>query len=412
MSYQDRRQRVIEKMEEKSILLLYSGIALHTSADEYQDFEANRQFFYLTGIRRERMALVINKSTETVTTTLYIEPMDETAERWTGKKLKVEEAKEISGIDNVSFIAELPAALDRIMTRSLPDKVYFDTYRHSAEDLADYNLEQARQFAKKYPGVEIKNIYPVIAELRMIKDSTEIEKIRQAVYMAKQGLNRVLKTLKPQMKEYQVQAEFEFQIKMMGAERTAFPTIAGSGANGTMLHYETNQGTCQDNTLILLDLGARHEGYNSDITRTYPVNGVFTERQNAIYNIVLQANQEVARMAKPGVTLRQLNDRCKEVLAKGLQEIGLIAQPEEVSKYYMHGVSHHLGIDVHDVTVPSMEELKPGMVITDEPGLYIDEEKIGIRIEDDLLITEKGCEVLSADIIRTPSEIEAAMKNR
>lgn len=179
-----------------------------------------------------------------------------------------------------------------------------------------------------------------------------------------------------------------------------------------MLHYETNQGTCEENTLILLDLGARVEGYNSDITRTYPVSGKFTKRQKQFYDIVLKANQEIAAAAKPGIALKELNERCKEVLAEGLAGLGLIEKAEELGKYYMHGVSHHLGIDVHDVTVPELAKLEPGMIISNEPGLYIDEEKIGIRIEDDLLITETGCEVLSKDIVRTTVEIEQMMRER
>ena len=212
--------------------------------------------------------------------------------------------------------------------------------------------------------------------------------------------------------EYQVQAEFEYKVKSLGADGMAFPTIAGSGINGTMLHYETNHDVCKENTLILLDLGARVKGYNADITRTYPVSGKFTERQKAFYNIVLKANQAVAAEARPGVTLKDLNDLCKKVLAEGLIELGLIEKEEEVGKYYMHGVSHHLGIDVHDVTVPEKAKLEPGMIITNEPGLYIDEEEIGIRVEDDLLITEDGCVVLSQDIVRTVEDIEAKMKER
>ena len=213
------------------------------------------------------------------------------------------------------------------------------------------------------------------------------------------------------MKEYQAQANFEYKIHYLGAEGPSFPTIAGSGKNGCMLHYETNRDTCQDGSLLLLDLGVRYQGYCSDITRTYPVNGKFTPRQRQVYNIVLRANLEVAAQAKPGMTTRELNDICKKVLAEGCMELGLIQKEEELGKYYMHGVSHHLGIDVHDVTLEGVK-LAPGSIITDEPGLYIDEWEIGIRIEDDLLITETGCEVLSKNILKDPEQIEAFMANR
>ena len=179
-----------------------------------------------------------------------------------------------------------------------------------------------------------------------------------------------------------------------------------------MLHYGTNRELCNDGDLILLDLGAKIDGYCADITRTYPVNGKFTDRQRQYYEIVLAANRAVAKAAKPGMTCRELNEICKDVLAEGLMKLGKIKVPADVHRYYMHGVSHHLGIDVHDVEVADDRILRPGCVITDEPGLYVDEEAIGIRIEDDLLITEDGCVCLSEDVIRTPDEIEAYMANR
>ena len=412
MNYKERREKVYSQMEDKSILVLYSGEALHISADAYHHFEANRQFFYLTGIRRENMALVIDKCGEKLEETLFIEPIDPAVERWVGKKMTKEEAKEVSGVENIAMIDSLTSALDRIMNRKLPKKMYFDTYRHQRSDLPDYNVVKAQDFAAGYPGIAVDNIYPVVAALRMIKDADEVEVTKEAVKVTEEALTHVLKTLKPGMMEYQVQAEFEYKVKSLGADGMAFPTIAGSGINGTMLHYETNHDICKENTLILLDLGARVKGYNADITRTYPVSGKFTERQKQFYNIVLKANRSVVAKARPGVTLKELNDHCKSVLAEGLIELGLIEKEEEVGKYYMHGVSHHLGIDVHDVTVPEKDKLEPGMIITDEPGLYIDEEEIGIRVEDDLLITDEGCVVLSENIVRTVEEIEAVMKER
>ena len=412
MNFRERREKVYNQMEDKSILVLYSGEALHISADAYQHFEANRQFFYLTGIRRENMALVIDKCGEKIEETLFIEPIDPSVERWVGKKMTEEEAKEVSGVESISVIDNLQGTLDRIMNRKLPKKVYFDTYRHQMSDLPDYNVVKAQDFVKAYPGTAVDNIYPIVASLRMNKDADEVEVTKEAIKVTEEALNHVLATLKPGMMEYQVQAEFEYKVKSLGADGMAFPTIAGSGINGTMLHYETNHDVCKENTLILLDLGARVKGYNADITRTYPVSGKFTERQKAFYNIVLKANQAVVAEARPGVTLKDLNDLCKKVLAEGLIELGLIEKEEEIGKYYMHGVSHHLGIDVHDVTVPEKAKLEPGMIITNEPGLYIDEEEIGIRVEDDLLITEDGCVVLSQDIVRTVEDIEAKMKER
>lgn len=409
MDYKKRRDAVLAKMQENSILILYSGVELHVSADEYAPFEANRNFFYLTGLRRDNMILILDKAAQTPGETLLIEEADPDRERWLGRKVTKDEAKEQAQIENVGYIDSADAVINRMLTREDVSTVYFDTYRHDINDLEDYNLAKARIFAQKYPGVSVKNCAPFIAEMRMQKDADEVSLIREAIRLTDNGLKNVMTHLEPDMMEYQAQADFEYSIKRNGADGVAFATIAGSGMNGTMLHYGTNRDVCRDQTLLLLDLGAKYRGYCADITRTYPVNGKFTDRQRMVYETVLEANRKVKESAKPGMTLRELNDICKKVLAEGCIRMGLIEKEDEIGKYYMHGVSHHLGIDVHDVTVASNSKLRPGAVITDEPGLYIDEWEIGIRIEDDLLITEDGCECLSEAVIRTPDEIESFM---
>lgn len=411
MDFNKRRQEVFDRMVENSIAVLYSGIEHHVSADEYDLFtaHANRNFFYLTGLRRDKMALVLDKAGEEPKTLLFIEEADPTMERWYGRKVTVDEAKEVTGIDKVYFISEIDSVIDSIMTREDVYTAYFDTYRHQKEDLPDYNLVKANEFKDLYPAVAIKNLFPFVAEQRMQKDEDEIEVTKEAIHLTNIALQNVLTNLKPGMFEYEAQADFEYSIRRNGAELAAFPTIAGSGINGTMLHYDTNQDLMEDGSLLLMDLGARVRGYNSDITRTYPVNGKFSERQREVYDIVLKANRTVLKKAKPGMTTVELNDICKKVLAEGCIKLGLIEKEEEIGKYYMHGVSHHLGIDVHDVTVDSNKKLRPGAIITDEPGLYIDEWEIGIRIEDDLLITEDGAICLSEEIMRDADEIEAFM---
>lgn len=408
MNYEARRQAILDEMEENSILILYSGEALHRNADAYYPFEENKHFFYLTGLHRENMALVMKKVDSSCATFLYIERADPNAERWTGKMVTAEEAKAISGIQDVRFTERFDAQMQYLLNGSDIRVCYFDCHRNQLGDLPDYNLAKARQFAADFPGISIRNLWRMVTKLRMQKDADEVEKITQAVDVTRQGLEEVLSTLKPGMKEYQAQANYEHVLYYQGTEGPSFPTIAGSGKNGCMLHYETNRDTCEDGTLLLLDLGTRVDGYCSDITRTYPVNGKYTDRQRAVYEIVLRANKEVAAKAKPGMTTRDLNDICKKVLAQGCIELGLISDESGIDKYYMHGVSHHLGIDVHDVTADGVK-LQKGSVISDEPGLYIDEWEIGIRIEDDLLITEDGCKVLSESIIKEPDEIEAFM---
>lgn len=411
MNYEQRRDRVYAEMRDHSVLLLWSGIELHTGADAYHDFEANRNFFYLTGLRRDHMVLLMRKNGEKKQTTLYIEEADPASERWTGKMVTADEAKEITGIRDIRYMDRFERELNQMLTSTDVEEVCADCYRHTAEHIPDYNTQKASEIAAGYPGIRIRNIWPVLAKLRMEKDPDEQAVLSEAIEVTDQALRHVMKVLKPGMKEYQAQAAFEFSVKNQGAEGMSFPTIAGSGKNGCMLHYETNRDTCEDGSLLLMDLGARVNGYNADITRTYPVNGRFTERQRSVYEIVLEANRAVAAAAKPGMSLRDLNDLCRQVLADGCIRLGLIRDADELRKYYMHSVSHHLGIDVHDVTAEG-SVLTPGCVITDEPGLYIDEWETGIRIEDDLLITEDGCRVLSASVIRDPDEIEAFMADR
>ena len=296
-----------------------------------------------------------------------------------------------------------------MLAREQVNAAYFDCYRNAMTDVDSYNMAKAKAFAAVYPTVTLKNAHPMLAAMRMVKDDAEIACIREAIDATDKGLRRILEKLAPGQMEYQAQAEFEYAIRWHGAEGTSFATIAGSGLNGCMLHYETNHCRMEDGKLLLLDLGAKVKGYCADITRTYPVNGKYSERQKQIYDIVLAANLEVTKAAKPGLTLKQLNEICKKKLAEGMMAIGKIGSEEEIGTYYMHGVSHHLGLDTHDAIAHDETLLAPGMVITNEPGLYIDEEEIGIRIEDDLLITEGGCEVLSKAVPRTTEEIEALM---
>ena len=407
--YAARRKAVLDVMGANSLMVLYSGESVPASMDEGYPFEANHHFFYLTGLRRENMALVMSTSSAEPKPILLIEEPVPAMERWTGRRVTKEEAQEISGIADVRYIDSLPGVISRFMTREWVESAWFDCYRDAMGDVDSYNMQKAKAFAKAYPTVTLRNAHPVIAKLRMRKDESELACMQEAIDQTGRALHHVLTRLAPGQMEYQAQAEFEYAIRYGGAEGTAFATIAGSGLNGCMLHYGTNHCRMEDGSLLLMDLGAKVRGYCADITRTYPVNGRYTPRQKEIYDIVLAANRAVAKAARPGMTLAQLNDICKQTLAEGLIRIGKMESAEDIGRYYMHGVSHHLGIDTHDATGPDVLELAPGMVITDEPGLYIDEEAIGIRIEDDLLITEDGCTVLSEAIPRTTEEIEAIM---
>ena len=334
MSVQEHRKRLYETLPEGSMVLSYAGVPVHTNEDDYYNFEVNSQFFYLTGLERENMAFLAVKAGGAVQETLFIEAADPLHERWTGKMPTKEEAAQISGVQNVRYTEEISAAVGRFMGRYDIGYVYFDLYRCGMKDPDDYNAAMAREFMRLYPAVTLRDLHKACVPLRECKDGDEIALVRQAVGITRQGLERVMKGLKPGMREYQAQADFEYACKRLGAVRFAFSTISASGKNGCMMHYNTNREEIRPGSLLLLDLGAKYGNYCSDITRTYPADGKYTLRQREIYGLVLKANLAVAAAARPGITLKDLNDVAKSVLGEGLVSLGLIQDAQEVGKYY------------------------------------------------------------------------------
>ncbi len=400
------RKKLMEGVEDNSILVLFAGEAPHKSADEHYDFAPNKNFYYLTGIEREKIILVITKLNGAVEEKLFIEKSDPVLAKWVGERIKPEEAREVSGIEKIEYLDDFQRFFGYTMYRPY-ENLYLDLEREAMGSPMTIPQNFANDVIKKYPYMRVKNIYGAIENLRMLKAPEEIEKMKKAIGITYDGIKNMMKNAKPGMMEYGVEAYFDFTLKSNGVG-VSFKTIAAAGKNGTVLHYSDNNCKIGDNDLILCDLGAQYGYYCADITRTFPVNGTFTARQKAVYNVVLKALNEVTNAIKPGVPYGELNELCRRVLAEGCKELGIIKDDSELSKYYFHGVSHYLGLDTHDVGVRM--DLKPGMVLTVEPGLYIEEEGIGIRIEDDVLVTENGHEVLSKDIIRTAEEIETFMK--
>lgn len=407
----NNRERLGERLKNDSITILFAGEAPYKSADETYTFTPNRNFYYLTGINRPKMILMMVKRKDKVTETLFIEKNDPVMAKWVGEKISENEAKEISGIENISFVEEFEGTIGNYLGRTDISKFYLDFERQEF----DIPMTRAQRFAavlrERYPYVKVKNIYHKICELRLIKSDEEVENIKKAIEITYEGIKEMWKNSIPGMKEYEIEAYFDFTLKKNGVTDFAFHTIAAAGKNATVLHYGDNNCETKDGDLMLLDLGAQYKYYNSDISRTFPVNGKFTERQKAVYNVVLKANEEVIKAIKPGVPFTRLNEICREVLAQGCKELGLIKEDSELSKYYYHGVSHYLGADTHDVGSREVD-LAEGMVLTVEPGLYIEEENIGIRIEDDILVTKDGYENLSSYIIKTVEEIESFMANK
>ena len=406
--FENNRKKLIESMKENSLLILFAGSAPYRSADQVYKFTPNRNFYYLTGIDEPNVIVTILKTDKEAIETVYVEREDELMAKWVGRAISKDEASEISGIKSTKYLDEFDSTISSYIDRRGISKIYLDLERQSINIPSTKAQDMANTLRVKYPHLKIKNIFHNIAKLRMVKNDREVELIQKAIGITKEGILAMAKNLTPGMKEYEVEAYFDFKIKSLGASAHAFSTICAAGKNATVLHYEDNNQEAKDGDLILFDLGAEYDYYCSDISRTIPINGKFTDRQKQIYQIVLNAMKEVEKNTKPGLTLADLNNIAKKALAKGCMEIGLIEKEEEIGKYYFHSVGHSLGLDTHDVWIV-YSKLEEGAVITNEPGLYIEEEGIGIRLEDDLLVTKDGCINLSKDIPVEIEDIEALM---
>lgn len=388
--------------------LINSGINCISSLDGEYPFEVDRNFYYYTGIDFPDMKLMLYKTGNISSATLFIPRIDPNKEKWTGKLLNIEDCRAVSGIQNIQFTDEMDDAVFSAVALNKIDKcfLYIDAVRAGRPQTLN-NITYF-DFKHRFPRIEIKNLSTLTMPMRSIKSAEEIEMIKNSCSITNAGIEEAVKYIKPGIKEYEIQASFEYVVKRHGG-KPAFNTIAAGGENALALHYHSNKSVLKDGDMLLLDCGASIDWYNSDVTRTFPVNGKFSERQLEIYNIVLKGNKKVIGAVKPGVTLKQLNEILIELFSYELKAAGLISDDNEVSEYYYHGVSHSLGLDTHDV-FDNNTPLEAGAVITVEPGLYIAKYGLGIRIEDDVLVTEKGHEVLT-DIIKEPSEIEECMNN-
>lgn len=411
--YQARRRKLMEEKHGPCMVCIFSGCAPMRSADEAYPFCVDRSFYYLTGIDRENMVLVLYKDhNNTYQERIFIQPYDEFLAKWVGGRMKADEVRAVSGIELVANTEEFTGwvtnflELYRGMGRI---RIYLDLWRYEEKQLDT----QAHQFAswiqRRYPAVKINEIYGDLCAMRAVKDETELALMRKAQEITCAAILAMLRYAKPGMNETEIEGAFDFGLMRQGCREHAFPTICAAGPRATTLHYSSNNCVAEDGQLVLVDLGGAEQHYCADISRTFPVNGKFTDRQKEIYNMVLEAQRIVETSAKPGMTMRELNQLVIDYYETRLDDLGLRKDGKGVSDYYYHGVSHSLGLDTHDVGTVREMTLRPGMVITNEPGFYIEEEGIGIRIEDDLLITEEGTVNLSVSIPKTVEEIEAIM---
>lgn len=407
-SHATRRETLFKSMDIGSIAVLFAGDLIKRSADATYPFSVNRNFFYLTGLDEDSLVVVLMKTMTLQREILFIKDSNPLLEKWVGKSLKEDEAKAISEIQVIQSLSNYEASLGRLIDRNGITTLYIDTERDSLNARTMEGEAFGRKIHKLYPGMKVVNLNPVINAMRVIKSDDEIDQIRKAIDITRKAIENAVTKMRVGRKEYEVVADFNHTLALENSEN-AFETIAASGSNACTLHYVSNQETLKDNELILLDLGAAHNHYCADISRTFPINGTFTERQKTFYSIVLEAQENVIKAIKPGVTLGDLNTIVKQTYAKACVDAKIVEDPSKIDTVYYHGVSHFLGLDTHDVGQMDGMALKPGMVITVEPGLYSAVEGIGIRIEDDVLVTETGGEVLSSGILKSIKDIEAFM---
>ena len=411
-----RRAKIFEQMDNFSIMVLFSGVEKLKSADECYPFSVNKNFYYLTQIEQADSVLVLVKTPTEQQTFLFIQPYDEVKEKWTGKLLTPQEASDISYIENVLINSSFEPKLD-ILIREIEKihegvcNLYIDLDSEIKIKPKTTTHEFKTAILNRYDNIMVTNAFDLIVNLRVIKSFEEIERLKEAILYTKCGINKILSELKPNIFEYELVADFEYELRKKYNTSTSFDTIAAAGKNATILHYPTPNAKLNDGDLILFDLGAHYKKYCADISRTFPINGTYNDIQAKLYNEVLKANELVINSVMPGITIAELQQIAIRSLTKSLKDLGLIKEDHEYIKYYFHNVSHHLGLDTHD---PSFRErpLVPGNVITVEPGLYIKELGIGIRIEDDLWLQEDGAINLSAQIIKEIDDIENFMANR
>ena len=391
-----------------ALFILCSGGASHRSADEEYRFCANSNFVYMTGVTDPDCILMARRARGELIETLYVRDPDPEEEKWNGRRIPVAEAAATSGIADVAMRSAFDAAFHKLANDTYYTDIYLCLESNRHQDRTDQNRLFQRETVKKYPGLTVCNAFPQIASQRMIKSPEEIASLEEATAVTREGILRMLAACKNAKTEMDLFAEFMYVIHKHGTVESAFKPIISCGDNNFYLHYDTPAGKLIDGALCLADVGASKNFCNVDISRVFPRCGVFSEQQKLVYNIALEVNDIVTGAIKPGMFFSDINGMNRELTFPRLKAAGLLSDPADLSKYVWHRCSHHIGFDVHDVG--SYEQpLSEGMFFSMDMGIYIHEWGIGLRIEDDVLMTAGGLRRLSGDIPRTIPEIEAAM---
>jgi Xaa-Pro aminopeptidase len=419
-----RRNQLIKNFSDESFLIFLSADYFINKRDISSKTLISPNQLYLSGIKAPKTILLmipggLEYKEKVMNEILFIS--SQTAENiiWNGPELNLVKAKKLSNIENILDFSEFDSILSLLIDSK--DTVFFDRISHTKHfSITDNNkeceIEIINKIFQQKSDISFVQQIPFINEMRQFKDNYEIEIMQKAVDITKQGHLSAMRNAKPGMFEYQIQSFMEFEFLFNGSERPAYTSIIGAGANSCYLHYTKNSAQAQSGDLVLMDCGAKYKGYCADITRTFPISGKFSEEQKIIYNIVLSSMDSAMTVCKPGEEFSNIHKKAKEVISNRLTELGIVQNDEDTDKYFPHGTSHFIGLDVHDVG--SQRILEEGMVLTIEPGIYIRENSncdnkwwnIGIRIEDNILITKNGFRNLSGNIPKTIEEIELLMK--
>ncbi|MCL4176935.1 MAG: aminopeptidase P N-terminal domain-containing protein [Verrucomicrobia bacterium] len=412
------RQRLSQLLQPRSLAVLNANDVQPTNADGTRPHVQNADLYYLTGIRQEETLLVLAPDAFEPghREILFLREPNEHLTTWEGHKLSQAEATRISGIRNVRWLSQFPTVFRQLMCEM--DRVYLNSNEHprATVQVESRDLRFIRQVQAEYPLHQYHRLAQLMHQLRVEKAPAEIELIRAASDLTGRGLRRVLKFVRPAVTEAEVQAEFAHEFTRHGGD-FAYPPIIAAGANNCILHYIVNDRICRSGQLLLLDVAAAKDGYMSDLTRTIPVNGRFTRRQRQVYDAVLRVFREMVKRMIPGKTTRDLRRECEALITEECLELGLLTRAQvrrqdpdhpAVGAHFMHGVSHPIGLDVHDVTY-NHYVIQPGWVLTCEPAIYIPKEGFGVRLENTVAITGNGPVDLMADLPLEADEIEEFM---
>ncbi len=417
--FQRNRQRFMKAMKPKSVAIFHSNDLMPRNGDQYFPFRQNSDLFYLSGLDQPEAVLVLfpNCVKDGFEEIAFIKKTNEYIARWEGHKYTKEEASRISGIKKIYWLEDMENVLNELIL--LATRIYVNSNENDryVSDVVNRDLRFTHELMKQYPTHKYHRSQPIMKKLAMIKSEYEVQLLQKACNITKHAFNRVLEFTKPGVMEYEVEAEIIHEFIRSGANGHGYSPIIASGANSNVLHYNENNMECQDGDVLLMDFGAEYANYTADLSRTIPVNGRFTKRQRAVYDAVLRVMKEAIKMLVPGNLIEEYHKEVGKMMESELIALKLITKHDvekqdpaypAYKKYFMHGTSHHLGLDVHDLA-DRYAPIQAGMVFTCEPGIYIPEEGFGIRLEDDILVTDHEPYNLMADIPIEAEEIEEIM---